>query len=571
MYTSQHKSVFSTNTSNGKAILRSHYIGPHPILHYYLQRMNLKGIVSGSLGTGTRSDAGDSLTHAEAMEVLIHNIVVCPVPLYRLSEWIEPVEADALGLNEEKKKAVNDDRIARTLEALAGRRGRSLFFRLALRILKEFSLGTDRMHFDTTTVTFCGEYASSKAEPEIRHGHKKDHRPDLKQLVFGLNVTSDGAVPLLHHIYSGNRTDDTVHTGNIESLRHLLGREDFIYVADSKLATRLNLRLIDRSGGRFVTVLPRTRKEDKEFRQRLRTSKVRWYFLLKIPSRRRFHDPPDVFCTCKADVETTDDGYRLIWIRSSRKAELDKAARDNSIEKAFTALEDLSAKLNLGKFKKKSIIRKAVNSILQSHDVKRFIEVKIAFRTEEQSKFLCKGRPKADAPVRIIRKRFYYLKIQKQQKNLRDEAKTDGVFPIVTNLDKSYGKRELLRIYKYQPYVEKRFSALKSELRVAPVFIKKPARVAGMLHVYFIAIALTSLIERTVRKNMQLKAIKNLPLLPEKRPAGAPTSARILEPFTGLTWFEFQQMENIVTFPLRLDKLQKDLLSLLEVPLEVYR
>ena len=56
--------------------------------------------------------------------------------------WIEPIEADALGLDEQKKKAVNDDRIARTLEALASSRGRSLFFRLALRMLKEFSLGS---------------------------------------------------------------------------------------------------------------------------------------------------------------------------------------------------------------------------------------------------------------------------------------------------------------------------------------------------------------------------------------------------------------------------------------------
>ena len=569
MYTSQHKNIFFSHTSKGKAMLKSHYIGPHPILHYYLQRMNLKSIVSGCLGTGARPDAKDSLTHAEALEVLIHNILVSPVPLYRLSEWIEPISADAFGLDEEKKKAVNDDRIARTLEALASTRGRSLFFRLALRILKEFSLATDRMHFDTTTVTFYGEYATSKAEPAIRHGHNKDYRPDLKQLVFGLNITSDGAVPLLHHIWSGNRTDDTVHTGNIESLRHLLGQEDFIYVADSKLCTKLNLRLINKSGGKFVTVLPRTRKEDKEFRQHLRTSKVQWYFLLKIPSKRRFYDPPDIFCTCKTGAETTEDGYRLIWIRSSRKAELDKAARGDSIEKAFTDLQDLSAKLNRGKFKKKSMIRKAVNSLLQSYNVKEFIEVKIAFRTEQQTCFLRKGRPKANAPVKIIRKRFYSLKIQKQQKNLRNAAGTDGVFPIVTNLDKSYGKRELLSIYKYQPYVEKRFSALKSELRVAPVFIKKPARVAGMIHAYFIAIVLSSLIERTVRQNMQRKGIEKLPLLPEKRHTSTPTSPRILELFSGLTWFEFEQKENIVAFPLKLDKLQNDMLSLLEVSVQV--
>jgi len=74
-----------------------------------------------------------------------------------------------------------------------------------------------------TTVTLFGQYASSQAEPRIAHGHK-DHRPDLKQLVFGLNVTSDGAVPLLHHVFGGNRTDDSVHVRNVDDLRTLLGR-----------------------------------------------------------------------------------------------------------------------------------------------------------------------------------------------------------------------------------------------------------------------------------------------------------------------------------------------------------
>jgi hypothetical protein len=42
-------------------------------------------------------------------------------------------------------------------------------------------------------------------------------------------VTSDGAVPLLHHVFSGNRTDDSVHVRNVDELRALLGREDFVY------------------------------------------------------------------------------------------------------------------------------------------------------------------------------------------------------------------------------------------------------------------------------------------------------------------------------------------------------
>ena len=135
------------------------------------------------------------------------------------------------------------------------------------------------MHFDTTTVTLHGAYEGSKAAPRITHGVNKDHRPDLKQLLFGLNVTSDGAVPLSHHVWSGNQSDSTVHRGNVEQLRHLLARDDFVYVADSKLCSTRNLAYIDQHGGKFVTVLPRTRREDRAFRDELRKRPVRWYRL----------------------------------------------------------------------------------------------------------------------------------------------------------------------------------------------------------------------------------------------------------------------------------------------------
>ena len=46
----------------------------------------------------------------------------------------------------------------------------------------------------------------------------------------------------------------------------LLGRADFLYVADSKLCSREAMGHIAAGGGRFVTVLPRSRGEDRWFR-----------------------------------------------------------------------------------------------------------------------------------------------------------------------------------------------------------------------------------------------------------------------------------------------------------------
>jgi transposase len=58
-------------------------------------------------------------------------------------------------------------------------------------------LMTDEIHNDSTTVTFLGSYeAQHRGAVKLKLGHNKDFRPDCKQIVFGLNTTSDGYVPL---------------------------------------------------------------------------------------------------------------------------------------------------------------------------------------------------------------------------------------------------------------------------------------------------------------------------------------------------------------------------------------
>ena len=89
----------------------------------------------------------------------------------------------------------------------------------------------------------------------------------MKQVLYILTVTEDGAVPVQFRVESGNTTDDQTHQTTWDLLCQLSGRRDFLYVADSKLATRENMAYVHQRGGRFLTVLPRTRSEDEKFRQ----------------------------------------------------------------------------------------------------------------------------------------------------------------------------------------------------------------------------------------------------------------------------------------------------------------
>lgn len=551
--------------SPGGAKLKTDLLGPHPIIRHFIERLNLHAIVRSAVGSGREP----VIDHGEALAALVHNILDSPAPLYRIAAWAEPVAPQAFAFTPDQKASLNDDRIARMLDALVSERGRGIWFRLALRIIKQFKIATARMHHDTTTVTFHGQYRGSVVAPRITHGHNKDHRPDLKQLVFGLTVSADGAVPIHHQVLSGNRTDDTVHRANLEDLRQILGRSDFVYVADGKLASSSNLREIARHHGKFVTVLPRTRAEDKRFRHQLREKGVRWKRIWSIPNKRREHEPPDVFYSCSEGPQRTSDGFRIIWIRSSAKAEHDEDLRLKRLDQARADLLLLAPRLNRRMLRSRRQIQQAVREIIRRAEMEPFLSVVLQRQVREELRRTKRGRPKASDPVRVVRKPVWSLRVKVDDAALRAERRVDGVFPLGTNLDRA-SKRQVLEIYKYQPYVEKRFSQLKTDLEVAPVYIKKPLRCAGLVHAYYVALAVAALIERAVRQGMAREKIEDLPLFPEGRPTATPTCPRILEAFRSVSWHEFRRGEEVVRFPIELSPLQRILLRLLEVPRELY-
>ena len=74
---------------------------------------------------------------------------------------------------------------------------------------------------------------------------------------------------------------------------------------------------------------------------------------------------------------------------------------------------------------------------------------------------------------------------------------------------------------------------MKNILDVAPLFLKKPERVAALLLLYFLALPIFSLIERTVRREMKRREIASLPLCPEERLCRAPTADLVLGAFAG--------------------------------------
>ncbi len=88
--------------------------------------------------------------------------------------------------------------------------------------------------------------------------------------MFILTVSADHAVPVIYRLASGNTSDDPTHIPTWDTLVKLTGGPGFLYVADCKAALEEAMGHIHRGGGRFITVLPRSRKEDAAFRAWMR-------------------------------------------------------------------------------------------------------------------------------------------------------------------------------------------------------------------------------------------------------------------------------------------------------------
>ncbi len=312
----------------GRQVLRSATVGALPILNHFLRRMRLEDFLRAALPP---EDRRTKLSPVKALLVLLRNLLLSREPIYGVGEWAARHAPQTLGLLSQDLPRLNDDGVGRALDRLFMADVPSLVLAVATHVVKEFGVTLDELHNDSTTVTFCGAYTQAATSQRylgrptlaITFGHNKDHRPDLKQLLFILTVTADGGVPLHFRAESGNVTDDQTHRDTWDLLCQLTGRRDFLYVADCKLATSENMAYLHQRQGRFVTILPRTRSEDAAFRQRLAKGQIAWRRLWEKTDEEG--EVLDRYSTSDQPT-TTVEGYRLVWYHSLRKAEQDRAA-----------------------------------------------------------------------------------------------------------------------------------------------------------------------------------------------------------------------------------------------------
>jgi transposase len=550
-------------------------LGPLPLINHFVARMGLLELLEQHVPT---ADGRSTVSHAQALGVLLRSIIVEREPIYRQQESTSGFAPGLFGVDAAQAERLSDDRIGRALDRLFDADRAALLTEVVLAVAQGFGVRLQQLHNDSTSISLCGQYSAASGRsvrqrraPAITYGYSRDHRPDLKQLLFILTTDADGGVPVHFRCASGNTTDVRTHVETWNTLRALAGRADFLYVADSKLCSFDNMRHIADAGGRFVTVMPRSRQEDAQFRKWVQTHTPAWELVWDRPNARDADGPRDLWYVFKPELPSAEL-YGIVWVCSTLLTLHQTHRRQKHLAAATEQLTELKRRLASARARLRGAaqIDLQVAQILERYSVGRYLKVSRVVREEHSFKQDRRARPGPNTAYRKVTRRRYDIEWTMDEDAIAYDKRSDGMYPLLCN-DRSLSPAQVLTAHKGQPRIEKRFEQLKTVHEIAPVFLKNEARIEALFTLYFLALMVQALIERELRQAMHAAQIEQLPLYPEARACRRPTTEHILRLFSLAERVTVLSGTDVVrVFPPELTELQRQVLGLLGVPASAY-
>ena len=181
--------------------------------------------------------------------------------------------------------------------------------------------------FDTTSIYFEGAGGESVGQ----HGHSKDHRPDLRQMIVGVVIDEDGR-PVCSEMWPGNTTDVTTLVPIVERLQRVFHVQEICIVADRGMISAETMRAIEDRGWFYILGV-RMRSSD-EARAVVDAANATDDFVTVFPTRKRSHDPEPLQVK---EVLAGDNRYVVCWNEEqARKDAHDREAIVAALRSALT-------------------------------------------------------------------------------------------------------------------------------------------------------------------------------------------------------------------------------------------
>src|SRR6266851_2763891 len=219
------------------------HAGPLLIVAHYLRALGVAQIVDAAIPRRGRALAG----HGEIACVLAASRLCSPAPLYDIAGWASSAAvAELLGI---PAALLNDDRLGRSLEALA-KVAEDVRGQLMLTAVRRFpAADASRLHLDLTAVRFAGSYPGSGL---VEKGWAADRT--IARQVKTLQATVPAGVALYFRPHKGAANELPAFAAAIEALAAALP-PGLVVVADSGLGYLENLCAADARSVKFVVPL----------------------------------------------------------------------------------------------------------------------------------------------------------------------------------------------------------------------------------------------------------------------------------------------------------------------------
>lgn len=490
-------------------------VGALPVITQYFDQLDLAATLDQAIPWEGEVPLGT------LAEILIANRLLEPTAMYRVGDWAEQVGlTDYYGVT---KDQLNDDRLGRLLERVAAH-AEAGSTALVLRALQVFDVKVGHIHFDVTNAELYGAYDIDVAEgatpptPRPTYGHTKSGRKNVKQVQLGLSVSNDGGVPLCHFPLDGNASEPSAHLENLRRLHRLFPKRKLLVQGDCKMDTADALLRVEARGGQFLCAGVFTPELQQQYlRLRSKLKPIDYYpqsQAQRPPEERDQYKVHEV----KERLTGTVDGqqvrldYRLLFVWSQAKQRQEASTRTRHMAKIQDEFTFVAK--NLGKYKLTT--EEAIRRRLEGSRSKYAEGVLFTYslKCTKAGRFAFTWRIDAKA--------------------LQEWKHLEGVYVLKTNASRqTMPAVKVLRTYKEQSQVERRFHHLKGPLAVTPLFLEKPERIAGLLTILVWALTVLALMERQVRRNLKGKPLYGL--YPENRPSKAPTGPSIIKCFAKLS------------------------------------
>jgi transposase len=512
-------------------------VGSLPLLRDFVARMGFADLIDTHCPLAAQAE----LSCGTVAELLVANRLQAPKPLYKVEHWAREVGVeDVFGIPPE---LLNDDRLGRMVELL-GQHGPMLKGEIALHTAKTFQIGLEQIHWDLTTVYLEGAYEEEKdtAHPEregLQIKYAKEGQGRAKKAIkVGLNVANDeqGPIPIYYEPLDGNASGYQVTLANITHLKQQLQLDRIIRINDRGCQSAKILAHSLAHG--FDTIAPITWKNtiEKLVRATLAAGTA-LQPLAYVPVSQQQKDPDqrDGYSAFEIPYQVYYKHrvypVRLIVVKSEGKVKRIQKVRQRHRAWIEERLKQLQARVGQPRWTKRRINNNIRKALKQYPEGQWYKVTLLGFGKHAQE-----------------------LRVEVDEAKMQAATQWDGMYALVTTLPaEEYSTDRVFGLFKEQHYVERSNHILKGQLRISPIYLKKPIRIEGLLFILWLALVAYLLLERQYRNHTKVPKQKRR------------TTRSIFEVFEGYAWVLIKVPEGYYRRPSALTADQQEIYTALEL------